>query len=156
MTDSRDLIEAFWQKYLQTLPENERAQSYFEATAWGNSPELADTIAALIVSGTKTTTSSLLWAQHKHQWVVEQPGDKSIVLDSQGTPVCIIETNQVFIKPFNEVDAEFVYNYGEGDRTMQFWDHNMWAYYKQECEELGKTADSTMPMICHVFKMIFK
>lgn len=155
MTNSNDTIEAFWQKYLTTLPESDRTQSYFEATAWGNSDELADRIAGLVASGTKTTTSSLLWAQQKHQWVVEQPGDKSIVLDSKGAPVCLIETVQVFIKPFNEVDAEFVYNYGEGDRTMQFWNHNMWDYYVQECAELGRAAEPTMPMICHVFRLIY-
>src|SRR6266508_2510279 len=76
-------IEAFWQSYLLTLPLNERAQTYLEAESWGNAPELADRIAKLILSGTKTTTSSLLWSQQKEQWILEKPGDKCIVLDSR-------------------------------------------------------------------------
>jgi uncharacterized protein YhfF len=149
-------IDEFWNRYLLTLPENERQQSYFEAASWGNTPELADRIANLISAGTKTTTSSLLWSQQKHQWTIEKPGDKSIVLDSQNHPVCIIEIEQVFIKPFDEVDPEFVYHYGEGDRTMQFWNQNMWAYYNEECQRLDKTAEKNMPMICQVFRVIYK
>lgn len=150
-----ETVDAFWRDYLLTLPEHERNQRYVEATAWGNSPELADRIARLIHAGIKTTTSSLLWSQQKHQWVVEKPGDKSIVLDSQGNPVCVIEMQQVFVKPFDQVDAEFVYHYGEGDRTMAFWHQNMWDYYREECQALGRAAAQDMPMICQVFKVVY-
>jgi len=148
-------IEKFWTDYLFTLPENERDQKYFEAASWDNSPELADRIAQLILAGVKTTTSALLWDQQQKQWPMEKPGDKSIVLDSQHNHVCITETVDVFIKPFNAVDAGFVYRYGEGDRSMAFWNTNMWAYYQQECLGLGKTAAPDMPMICLVFKLIY-
>lgn len=133
MTD-KDEIEEFWNSYLLTLPANERRQDYVDASAWGNSAELADRIAMLIHSGVKTTTSSLLWSQQARRWVVEKPGDKSIVLNSNKHPVCIIEIEQVFVRPFNQVDPEFVYNYGEGDRTMGFWNKNMWEYYQDECK----------------------
>lgn len=149
-------IEEFWNAYLATLPENEREQKYFEAAAWGNSDELADTIAELIYSGVKTTTSSLLWSQQAKNWTVEKPGDKSILLDSKGLPICITETVDVFIKPFDQVDAAFVYNYGEGDRTLNFWNQNVWDYYDAECTVLGKSAARDMPMICQVFRVIYK
>jgi|SRR5579859_3025709 len=148
-------IEQFWNDYLLTLPERSRQQNYYEAATWGNSPELADRIAHLIRSGIKTTTSALLWDQQQKQWPMEKPGDKSIVLDSHHNPICITETLDVFIKPFNEVDAGFVYRYGEGDRSMAFWNKNMWEYYQTECLALGKTAQPDMPMICVVFKRIY-
>jgi uncharacterized protein YhfF len=154
MNDTKS-IEAFWEDYLLTLPENERNQQYVEAESWGNSPELADQLANLIRAGTKTTTSSLLWSQQKLQWYLVKPGDKCIVLDSQNAPVCIVEIVEVVIKPFNEVDAEFIYNYGEGDRTLNFWNKNMWEYYQEACEELGMKAQPTMPMICQTFKVIY-
>jgi uncharacterized protein YhfF len=149
-------IDKIWNDYLLTLPENERHQTYFEAASWGNSAELADQISSLIVSGVKTTTSSLLWSQQQENWTVEKPGDKSIVLDSQGNPVCIIETTEVFVQAFNKVSADFVYHYGEGDRTMNFWNKNMWDYYAEECKGLGLMAEKQMPMIYHVFKVIYK
>jgi uncharacterized protein YhfF len=117
---------------------------------------LADRIALLVRSGVKTTTSCLLWEHQIRPWRLEEPGEKSIVIDSEGHPVCIIEIEQVFISPFNQVDADFVYAYGEGDRTMEFWNKNMWEYYQEECKELGKEAEQDMPMICQVFKVIYK
>jgi uncharacterized protein YhfF len=148
-------VEEFWKKYLLTIPQNERDKPYFEAESWGNSPELADRIAHLILSGVKTATSSLLWSQQILQWTLEKPGDQCIVLDSLQNPVCIIEVQDVFVKPFDEVDPAFVYAYGEGDRSMEFWNTNMWEYYEEECEELGRTAEKDMPMICKVFKVIY-
>ena len=155
MSESKE-VEEFWGNYLLTLPAGERNQNYFEASAWGNSDELADRIAELVLAGTKTTTSSLLWDQQKNGWLLEKPGDKSIVLNSKKKPICITETVEVFSKPFDEVDAEFVYNYGEGDRTMNFWNKNMWDYYEAECEGLGKRAEKNMPMICIRFRLVYK
>jgi uncharacterized protein YhfF len=149
-------IQSFWREYQLTLPHSQRNQNYTEASSWGNSPELADRIAELIISGVKTTTASLLWSQQKHKWRLEEPGDKSIVLDSHKNPVCIVQIEQVYIKPFDEVDEEFVYNYGEGDRTMNFWNKNMWEYYAEECIELGKKARKDMPMICQLFRVVYK
>ena len=151
-----DEINEFWEKYLLTLPLHERNQTYVEASSFGNSAELADRIAVLVRSGVKTTTSQLLWEQQIQHSRLDEPGDKSIVIDSQGHPVCIIEVEHVFILPFNQVDAEFVFAYGEGDRTMEFWNKNMWGYYQEECKELGKEARQDMPMICQVFKVIYK
>jgi Uncharacterized protein conserved in bacteria len=130
--DKTNNIDSFWDEYLSTLPQSQRNQKYTEASCWGNSPELADRIAELINTGVKTTTSGLLWSQQKLRWRLEVPGDKSIVLDSHKSPVCIVEIEQVYIKPFDEVDEEFVYNYGEGDRTMNFWNKNMWEYYEDK------------------------
>ncbi len=149
-------IDTFWNKYLLTLPEGERHQTYHEAESWGNSAELADRIAALILSGVKTTTSSLEWERAQRNDPIEKVGDKSIILDAQQKPVCITEMTDIFITPFAQVDAAFVYNYGEGSRDMDFWNNNMWEYYVAECAELGFTASPSMPMICQVFKVIYK
>jgi len=139
-----------------TLPEGERHQTYYEAASWGNSDELADRIAALVVAGEKTTTSQLESERARSTDPVEKIGDKSIVLDSKQRPVCIIEVTDIFIRPFDQVDAEFVYQYGEGSRSMDFWNKNMWEYYEAECAALGLQATRNMPMVCQVFKVIYK
>jgi uncharacterized protein YhfF len=148
-------IDNFWNSYLLTLPEDRRNQPYYEASSWGNSAELADEIARLIVSGEKTTTSRLEWDREKSGDSLQKIGDKCIVLDANQKPVCITEVADVFILPFNQVDADFVYRYGEGSRDMNFWNQNMWAYYEAECLDLGLQAAPDMPMICEVFKLIF-
>lgn len=149
-------IDSYWNEYLLTLPEGERQQTYYEAESWGNSDELADVIATVIFSGAKTTTSRLEWEREKSNDPIDKIGNKSIVLDAKQRPVCIVELTDVFIKPFNQVDAAFVYNYGEGSRDMDFWNKNMWEYYVEECTEIGLQATPDMPMICQVFKVIYK
>jgi uncharacterized protein YhfF len=149
-------IDNFWNEYLLTLPEEQRGQRYFEAASWGNSDELADRIARLILAGVKTTTSRLEWEREKMKDPIQKIGDKCVVLDAQQKPVCITEVKEVFIIPFNRVDAGFVYHYGEGSRDMDFWNNNMWAYYEAICLELGLRAALDMPIICEVFKVIFK
>jgi uncharacterized protein YhfF len=54
-------IEQFWQSYLSTLPPDSPVRSEpYEAESWGENPKLADELAALIISGTKTATCSAL------------------------------------------------------------------------------------------------
>jgi uncharacterized protein YhfF len=149
-------IDNYWNKYLLTLPEAERNQIYYEADSWGNSDELAEQIAIVILSGEKTTTSRLEWEREKSNDPIDKIGDKSIVLNAQQEPVCIVEVTDIFIRPFDQVDAAFVYNYGEGSRDMDFWNKNMWEYYEAECAEIGLQATPDMPMICQVFKVIYK
>ncbi|MEO8608323.1 MAG: ASCH domain-containing protein [Chloroflexota bacterium] len=149
-------IDTFWNAYLLTLPEAERNLTYYEAASWGNSDELADTIATAILSGVKTTTSRLEWEREKSNDPSEKIGDISIVLDGKQRPVCIVEVVDLFIKPFDQVEAAFVYQYGEGSRDMDFWNMNMWDYYVGECAAIGLQASRNMPMICEVFKVIFK
>ena len=68
--------DALWQAYLVSLPHAEDARPrLFEVFRIGNSPERADTGAALIKQGLKTATSSLLWrmrrqTSHCPKWVL--------------------------------------------------------------------------------------
>ena len=50
-----------------------------------------------------------------------KPGDLSIVTLGGDQPACIIETTEVRIVPFDEVDEQFAYEGGEGDRTLESW-----------------------------------
>ena len=46
------------------------------------------------------------------------PGERWIVLDGRGKPRCVIETTEVTYRRYNEVDAAFAYEEGEGDRSL--------------------------------------
>jgi uncharacterized protein YhfF len=63
-----DEIESFWQAYLNSL-EHGIQISYLTYAAWsfGNRPDLADELGALVVTGVKTATCMLLWeAQYEY------------------------------------------------------------------------------------------
>jgi len=148
-------LEAFWSAYLHSLPEQDRNITYYEAFSFGNTPQAADTILAFVLQGRKTATSMLLWElEHKGKtpWHV---GDQHIVLDGASNPRCIIQTTKLRILPFQDVDAQFAYDYGEGDQTLAWWRKEMWAYYLEECKQLGKQAHEDMPLICERFKLVY-
>ena len=142
--------------YLRSLPPAEsREKRYYEAFRFGDTERTANLCADLVVRRIKTATSSLLWEHEAKGTPLVQVGDLSIVTNWSREPICIIETIEVRIMPFKEIDEGFVYDYGEGDRSMHWWHKNMWEYYSEECRSLGRTPTSEMRVVCERFRVIF-
>ena len=80
-----------------------------------------DKLAQLTLQGTKTATASSYPVYMAENEPVPAVGDYSIILDSQDQAVCIIQTTQIDIVPFHQVDEEQAYLEGEGDRTLTYW-----------------------------------
>jgi uncharacterized protein YhfF len=151
-----DHIEAFWRKYLDTLPSDSpvRNESY-DAESFGDSPEMADEIGALVANGTKTATCSALWEYEADGDLPPGPGTKCVVLDGRGDPRCIIETTEVEIRPYNEVDARFAYEEGEGDRSLQNWRDAHWRFFTRSLARIGKEPTPEMPLVCERFRVAY-
>ncbi len=149
-------LEAYWQAYLATLPaaHPHRMQSY-EAWGFGDSPAMADELGALVRAGTKTATASLIWEYEHDGDALPQVGDLSIIVDGQEQPLCIIETTELRQLPFNEVDAQFAYDEGEGARTLEQWRRDHWAFFGRSCERIGRQPSETMPVLCERFRVVY-
>ncbi len=154
MKDDAEL-EQFWNHYVRSHPSLQ-GQRYYEAFRFGNTEKMANELAALVLSGVKTATSSLLWTLEQEQQSVVRVGDYSIVTDWKHHPVCIIQTTEVTIVPFRDIDAQFAYNYGEGERTLVWWKQQLWDYYRQECTRIGRQATEEMPLVCERFQIVYK
>lgn len=155
MTDS-SIADRFWDAYVTSQAPGRRLHKrYHEAFRFGNTPEMADTLAALALAGTKTAASSLLWEYQAEGKALYAVGDLHVVTTWDGAPVCVIETVELAITPFNKVDARFAYDYGEGERTLAWWRQNMWEYYAAECATLGRTPHDEMPLLCERFRAVF-
>jgi uncharacterized protein YhfF len=151
----RAAADVLWQAYLETLPESERARTYFEAFQFGAGRVMADQLAHLVLDGIKTATSDLVWhieARGKAQWHV---GDEHIVLDGSWQPVCVIRTTALDVIRFKEVDEAFAHDYGEGDRTLTWWQEHIFAWYASQCREIGREPSEEMPLLCERFEVVF-
>ena len=149
-------LQAFWQAFLVTVPDPDEANSrFYEAFIIGDSKESADEGARLILDGEKTTTSMLLWALEDSNQPGYEIGSLHILKDGSDNPVAVIETMELSIKAFNEVDEQFAYDYGEWDRSLEGWRKACWAYYSKECKQLGKEASETMLLQCERFRVIY-
>ncbi len=149
-------VNAYWQTFLDSLPPDAPHPAAFLAWGFGDSPRLADELGALVVAGAKTATASLEWEYGHDGEVMPQVGDYSVILDGKGEPMCIIETTRVYIKPFNEVDAEQGYEEGEGDRSLAYWREVHWRYFSRVCAQIGREPDETMPVVCERFRVVWK
>jgi uncharacterized protein YhfF len=93
-------------------PIPERYQ-HLRAFAFGDSPELADKLLELVIKGVKTATCSA-----EDEPNTSTPGERWVVLDGRREPRCAIESTEVTYRRFNEIDAAFAYDEGEGDRSL--------------------------------------
>jgi uncharacterized protein YhfF len=146
----------FWQDYLDTLPENKRTlQKFPQVWGFGDSPLMADELGGLVVQGIKTATCSLYWEYEEGLEVLPEVGCLSIILNGLGDPICLIETTSLEIKPFNTVDAQFAYDEGEGDRSLDYWRQVHWRFFGRTCVEIGRDLSEDMPVLCERFKVLF-
>ena len=146
---------AFWANFLrhQANP-SATANLLYEAFRIGDSRESADEGARLILAGTKTTTSALLWEYEKSDQPLPQVGSLSILENGQGEPVCVVETIWLKVVPFEEIDADFAAAYGEWGGTLPAWQQNAWQYYSRQCDRLERVPTLQMPLVCERFRVV--
>jgi uncharacterized protein YhfF len=147
----------YWQSYLETLPPDSlvRDEEYL-AEGWGDSPEMADELGALISAGTKTASCSSLCEYEAEGEPLPNVGLETIVLDGNGDPLCIVETTEVEVRPYEEVDAQFAYEEGEGDRSLQYWREAHWRFFSRTLPNIGKEPAPDMPLVCERFRVVYK
>ncbi|MBO2446037.1 ASCH domain-containing protein [Actinomadura barringtoniae] len=82
---------------------------------------LRDRLVAAVLSGAKTTTSSLVVEYERDGEPLPMVGRRAVVIDSDGRPVAIIETAEVRTLRIGDVDLEHARSEGEGHRTVAEW-----------------------------------
>ena len=149
-------IMIFWQTYLETLSDDQRLDLEYLVYDFGNSKEMADELGYLVKTGVKTATSILLWElEQDEDSIFPYVGEIDIIVDSSGEPLCIIEIVEVEIRPFNTIDEQFAFDYGEGERLLTWWRDAMWEYYSTECRALGQEPSEDMPLVCLRFRLLY-
>ena len=149
-------IETFWKDYLSMLSEEQRKKvPAYLIDDFADTPEAATKVGKLVRDGIKTTSSSLLWGLEHLDVPLPKVGDISVVVDGNGDPLCIIEMVEVEIRPFNTVDEQFAFEYGEGERTRAYWLHDNWDFHSQWCREIGREPSETMPIVFQRFRLLY-
>ena len=82
---------------------------------------LRDQLVAAILRGEKTSTTGLHEEYVREGADVETVGTRSVVLDSNGRGVAVIETTEVAVKPMGDVDLAFALEEGEGFESVADW-----------------------------------
>jgi uncharacterized protein YhfF len=153
---TEETIKHYWEQFLSSIPPDSpyRTKTYV-AEGWGDSPQLADELGALIVQGATTATCSALWEWEAEGDPIPEPGLLTIALDGGGEPLCIVETVEVTIHKYNEVDADFARQEGEGDLSLNYWREAHRNYFSRVLKKLGKEFSEDMPLVCERFRMLW-
>lgn len=114
-----------------------------------------DKLAQLTLQGTKTATASSYPVYKAENEPVPAVGDYSIILDSQNQAVCIIQTTQIDIVPFYQVDEEQAYLEGEGDRTFTYWREVHRTFFESEMQSIHQKFTEDMLVVCERFKIVY-
>ena len=149
--------EAFWHRYLGTLPaEHPHRDARPDTFAFGDSPSLANELAALVELGRKQATTSLPGEFTSQGLPLPAAGSVSIVTRADGSPVAIIELTEVRHVPFRAVDATFAAAEGEGDRTLASWQAAHRKYFQRVSARLGCAFGEDTPVICQRFRLVWR
>ncbi len=112
--------------------------------AFGDGPALADELLDLVIKGVKTATCST-----EDEPNTSTPGERWIVRDGRGEPRCVIESVEVAYRRYNEVDAAFAHEEGEGDRSLAYWREAHRRYFGRQ----GKFSEDMM-LMCERFRLV--
>jgi len=123
------------------IPERYRDCPSF---SFGDSPELATELAALVVSCRKRATVNTPDAPD-----CPKVGELWIVLDGDKRPVCVIETLELTPRRFDEIDQAFAFEEGEDDRTLASWREAHENYFRR----LGVFSPD-MTLLCERFRLV--
>jgi len=150
-------VDRYWEQYLASLPPGTpRPPGHAGTAAFGITEDDAREIAPLVMDGTKTASGGLVWSNEFDGTRGSRPGDRWVVVAGPDEPVCIIETTEVRIFPYDEVPGEYAWEGGEGDRTMPDWRRIYWEYIVSECSRIGRMPDRKAPLAMERFRVVYK
>lgn len=129
---------------------DELKAKYPQAMAWaiGDSPEMADELAALVVAGRKTASCGSLTSYLSEQNPVKV-GSYHIILDGRQQPVCVIRMVALRLVKFSEVTESFARKEGEGDLSLDYWRREHQAFFTRE-----GTFSMNMELVAEEFSLI--
>lgn len=150
--DKKSVIQIWkdYQKDCHDVPND------YDVWAFGDSRDMANELATLVLEGKKTATSSNYTLYELEKEPLPHVGLHNIILDGDGEAVAIIETTAVEVLPFDEVTEEHAYLEGEGDRSLKYWRDVHEDFFKREFLETEQVFNYQIPVVCERFKLVYK
>ncbi|MGB9022896.1 MAG: ASCH domain-containing protein [Candidatus Bathyarchaeia archaeon] len=151
MPYSKEILD-FWEKVKKETGIREEFQDAF---GFGDNPGLMDELLALVLTGKKIATTTLVKEMELEGSPEPKVGEYNIILDGSGKPRAIIRTVSVRHVRFCEVDEEHAYSEGEGDQTLESYRKEHIKYYGRRGEALGFTFSENMKAILERFEVVY-
>jgi uncharacterized protein YhfF len=139
-------VEAFWRRFVAATG----IDGSYTAWGFGSDAEMATELGLLVRDGPKRATASLR-ADYGDDEPLPTPGDLAVILDGDGEPLCVIRTTAVEVRAFGDVDEEFAWTEGEGDRSLAYWRDAHLRFFAG----YGAAVDETTPVVLARFELLW-
>lgn len=146
-------VKEFWQNFCAV--SGTRPETPYQVWHFGNTPEMATELAALVIEGKKRATASLVEIYEKYPALAPVDGCHNVVTNFEGTPLCVIQTTEIRHIPFDEVDAAFAFDEGEGDQSLEYWRDVHRAYFTKEAAEYNLEFHEKSLVCCERFRLLY-
>lgn len=146
-----DSLRVLWEGYALAHPR----RAVFTAWTLGDSPALADELAAMVAAGSKRATARLLRDFVDHDEPLPQTGDHAVVMGGDSIPRCVIRVVHVDVKQIRSVDEQFIQNAGEGDGSAAWWLTAMMRYFKRQGAREGFAIDDRTEVVLIDFIVVW-
>jgi uncharacterized protein YhfF len=115
---------------------------------FGDSRALCDELTALVLAGRKTATCFALRDVESGAETMPVVGRRDVAANWDGTPVALVETTEVAIRRFGEVDEAFALAEGEND-SLAGWRAGHRRYFERNG---GWSPD--LLLVCERFRLV--
>ncbi|MFH0240960.1 ASCH domain-containing protein [Streptomyces sp. HK10] len=115
----------------------------------GTPGSLRTRLNALVLAGTKTTTTGLLQEYAQEAEGLEYAGERLALLDDHGRRVATVEITGVEVRPFGEVTWEHAAAEGEGDASPEEWREG----HRRFWERIGTPVTDRTLVACLAFRL---
>ncbi|WP_293782185.1 ASCH domain-containing protein [uncultured Aeromicrobium sp.] len=137
-----------WRDYVAVPPEH--ADESPVVDQFGDSPDMADKLLALVLHGPKRATASLASAG------VPAVGTHWIMTDGAGRHRAVLRTTDVRVGRLDSVDDAFAWDEGEGDRTREDWLTSHRRYFRRVAEaELDAEDVDALSVVFERFDLVW-
>ena len=140
--------EQMWKAF----SEKRGIDSPYDAWAFGDD---ADTLAELVLKGTKTATCSALPFYELEGEPLPREGQYSVILDSRDQAVCVIQTTRGYQTPFSKITEDHAWKEGEGDRSLSYWRQVHETFFSEELSQVGIPFAQDLMLVCEEFIRVF-
>lgn len=140
------LWETIRDNKVESLPED------FTILQFGNTKEMTDDLASLVLKGDKTATSSLVQMADHLNRMRSKVGDCYLLMGSNQECLAFLEVKKTETRCFGDIDLQFAKD--EGDETLENWLEIHQSYYRHQMSLLGDTLQSDTKLHCEWFKVI--
>ena len=155
ITPDFDAAALLWDAYAAAYPEQAAADSQYNVETFGDSPQLADELLALVLDGRKTATSSLVAEYVDGGDQLPRIGIHWIVCDSAGVPRAVLRTTELRLGTFRDADEAFARDEGEDDLSLESWRREHRKYWERTSAVRGGSWSESDELVFERFKVVW-